>query len=159
SAQDADSEGEEGRFFVWTPDELEDLLGRERGRWAASYYDVTPEGNFENGHSALWRPRDPSTVADELGLSVGALEAPVSEARSVLLREREQRVRPLTDDKVLVSWNGLMISALASAYQVLDEPRYLDAARAAARYLLTGLRAPDGGLHATARNGRAHLNA
>ena len=159
SAQDADSEGEEGRFFVWTPDELEDLLGRERGRQVASCYDVTPEGNFENGHSALWRPRDASVVAGELGLSIEALDDVLREARGVLLRAREQRVRPLTDDKVLVSWNGLMISALACAYQVLEQPRFLDAARDAADYLLDGLRAPDGGLFATARGGRAHLNA
>ncbi|HMI92538.1 MAG TPA: thioredoxin domain-containing protein, partial [Polyangiales bacterium] len=159
SAQDADSEGEEGRFFVWTPDELEDLLGRERGRRAVAYFDVTPQGNFENGQSALWRPRDAQVVADELGLSVDALEQEMVEVRRLLLAAREQRVHPMTDDKVLVSWNGLMISALALAYQVLDEPRYLDAARAAARYLLDGLRAPDGGLFATARAGRAHLDA
>jgi len=159
SAQDADSEGEEGRFFVWTPDELEDLLGRERGRRAAAYFDVTPQGNFENGQSALWRPRDVQTVADELGLSVDALEREMAEVKKVLLAAREQRVHPMTDDKVLVSWNGLMISALALAYQVLDEPRYLDAARDAARYLLDGLRTPDGGLFATARGGRAHHDA
>ncbi len=159
SAQDADSEGEEGRFFVWTPDELEDVLGRELGRRAAAFYDVTPEGNFENGQSALWRPRETAVVAEELGLTPHALEAEMAEARTKLLAVRDRRVRPLTDDKVLVSWNGLMLSALASAYQVLEEPRYLEAARAAADYLLGGLRAPDGRLFATARNGRAHLDA
>jgi uncharacterized protein YyaL (SSP411 family) len=81
------------------------------------------------------------------------------EARVRLFAERSKRVRPGTDDKVLASWNGLMISAMAQAYQVLGETRYLDAARAAARCVLEGLRQEDGRLFATARNGRAHLNA
>jgi len=75
------------------------------------------------------------------------------------LEARSRRVRPGTDDKVLAAWNGLMISALAQAFQVLDEPRYLAAAQRAARYVLTGMRQPDGRLYATARHGRAHLNA
>ena len=159
SAQDADSEGEEGRFFVWSPDQLEDVLGRELGRKAAAYFDVTPEGNFENGQSALWLPRSDDVVAAELGLSVDALHAAMAQVRVQLLAARSQRVRPMTDDKVLVSWNGLMLSALAYAHQVLDDARYLAAARSAAGYLLDAMRKPDGALFATARNGRVHLDA
>jgi uncharacterized protein YyaL (SSP411 family) len=159
SAQDADSEGEEGRFFAWTPDELIEVLGRDEGRVAALYWDVTAEGNFEDGKSALWRPRPATEVAAELGLEPATLEARMQGARAKLLAAREQRVKPMTDDKVLVAWNGLMIGALALAYQVLGEPRFLDAARRAARYVLGAMRTPDGGLHATARGGRAHLRA
>jgi uncharacterized protein YyaL (SSP411 family) len=158
SAQDADSEGEEGRFFVWTPDELEDVLGRELGRTTAAYFDVTARGNFENGASALWRPRADADVARELGTSEDELARVIADARARLRVAREQRPKPLTDDKVLASWNGLMLSALAAAYQVLRERRYLQAAQAAARYVLTGMRRPDGGLFATARGGRAHID-
>jgi uncharacterized protein YyaL (SSP411 family) len=159
SAQDADSEGEEGRFFAWTPDELIEVLGREEGRAAALYWDVTAEGNFEDGKSALWRPRPASEIAAELGSDVHALEVRMQAARAKLFAAREARVKPMTDDKVLVAWNGLMIGALALAHQALGETRYLDAARAAARYVLGAMRTQDGGLHATARAGRAHLHA
>jgi hypothetical protein len=159
SAQDADSEGEEGRFFVWTPDELEDVLGQQLGRWAAAYFDVTAQGNFEGGRNALWRPRATAEIALEVGTSEPELALAMAAARTKLLAARSRRPRPLTDDKVLASWNGLMLSALAGAHQVLRDPRYLAAAQACARYVLTGMRRPDGGLFATARAGRAHIDA
>ena len=161
SAQDADSEGEEGKFFVWTPD-----AARRRARhastalWAAEWFGVTAEGNFEHGQSALWRTDPPERGRRAAGRRRRASScSAMREARVRLFAERAKRVQPGTDDKVLASWNGLMISALAQAYQVLGETRYLDAARAAARYVLEGLRQEDGRLFATARNGRAHLNA
>ncbi len=157
SAQDADSEGEEGRFFAWTPQQLALVLGEERGRWAAAYFDVTEQGNFEHGKSALFRARSDAEVARELGVSEQALLGAIDEARAKLLQARAQRVPPATDDKVLAAWNGLMLSALSCAYQVLEQPRYLEAAQRAARYLLSGMRKPDGGLFATARGGRAHV--
>jgi uncharacterized protein YyaL (SSP411 family) len=144
---------------VWTPDELAQVLGEKLGRWTAAFFDVTKEGNFESGKSALWRPHPAADVARELGASEDELARAIGEARVKLLAAREARVRPLTDDKVLASWNGLMLSALAHAHQVLREPRYLQAAQAAARYVLTGMRRPDGGLFATARAGRAHIDA
>jgi len=159
SSLDADSEGVEGRFYVWTPDELSEVLGAERGAWAARWWGVTDGGNFEEGKSALWRHDSAEAVAAELAVDQAVLEEAMEEARSALLEARAARVRPGLDDKVLASWNGLMISALAQAHQALDEPRFLDAARAAARYLLEGMRQGDGRLFATARAGRAHLNA
>ncbi|MFN0244495.1 MAG: thioredoxin domain-containing protein [Planctomycetota bacterium] len=159
SSQDADSEGVEGKFFVWTPDELVRVLGAKHGAWAAEWFGVTDDGNFEHGASALWRPEAADMVAQKLHIPRAELVAAMESARPKLYAARAQRVHPGTDDKVLASWNGLMISALALAHQVLDEPRYLDAARAALRYVLTGMRQPDGRLFATARSGRAHLNA
>jgi uncharacterized protein YyaL (SSP411 family) len=159
STQDADSEGEEGKFFAWTPAELVEVLGARDGAWAAAWYGVTDEGNFEHGKSALWRPDAPDEVAARLAVKPEDLAPAMSTARGKLFAARERRVRPGTDDKVLAAWNGLMISALAQAYQVLDEPRFLEAARRAARYVLTGMRREDGRLFATARAGRAHLNA
>jgi uncharacterized protein YyaL (SSP411 family) len=159
STQDADSEGEEGRFFAWTPSELNEVLGKQQGLWAATYFDVSPDGNFEHGKSALFRRRPSSEVAQELGIGEQELEASMREARAKLLHARSSRVAPATDDKVLAAWNGLMLSGLCSAHQVLDRPRYLEAARQAARYVLTGMRKPDGRLLATARKGRAHIDA
>jgi len=159
SSQDADSEGEEGKFFVWTLRALEDVLGKKLGSQAAAWFGVTADGNFEHGNSILWRHDPSEKVARELGTTVAELEASMRSASAKLLAERERRVKPGTDDKVLASWNGLFVSALAQAHQVLDEPRYLEAARAAAHWILTGMRQPDGRLYATSRHGRAHLNA
>jgi uncharacterized protein YyaL (SSP411 family) len=159
STQDADSEGEEGKFFAWTPRELEAVLGAKQGRWAAEWYGVTDEGNFEHGRSALWRPEPAEAVASRLKIERGELEAAMAQARAKLLAARELRVKPGTDDKVLASWNGLMISALAQAYQVLGDERHLAAAKRAAEYVLTGMRTSDGRLLATARGGAAKLNA
>ena len=159
STQDADSEGEEGKFFAWTPEELVEVLGAKHGAWAAAWYGVTDEGNFEHGTSALWRHQPAQQVADGLHIELDELEAAMNEARIKLFAHRDARVHPGTDDKILASWNGLMISALAQSYQVLGDPRFLDAARGAANYVLRDMRQEDGALFATARNGRAHLNA
>jgi uncharacterized protein len=159
STQDADTEGEEGRFFVWTPEELSAVLGARHGAWAAAWFGVTDEGNFEHGKSALWRHDPQIEVARSLGVPLAELEAAMAAAREKLLAARSQRVRPGTDDKVLAAWNGLMISALAQAFQVLGDQRFLDAGRRSARYVLGGMRQADGRLYATARHGRAHLNA
>jgi hypothetical protein len=159
STQDADSEGEEGRFFVWTPALLESVLGRELSRRAAAWWGVTAEGNFEHGASALWRERDADEVARELRVPRAELEASMEEARARLFAARSARVAPATDDKVLAAWNGLAISALAQAAQVLGETRWLDAARAAARFVLGPMRRADGRLFATARLGRARHEA
>ena len=159
STQDADSEGVEGKFFAWTPEELVEVLGAKHGAWAAAWYGVTDEGNFEHGTSALWRHQPAQQVADGLHIELDELEAAMNEARIKLFAHRDARVHPGTDDKILASWNGLMISALAQSYQVLGDPRFLDAARGAANYVLRDMRQEDGALFATARNGRAHLNA
>ncbi|MBL8859262.1 MAG: thioredoxin domain-containing protein [Planctomycetes bacterium] len=159
SSQDADSEGHEGKFFAWTPRELESVLGAKLGAWAAAWFGVTVEGNFENGTSALWRHEKPAVVASKLGVKLDELERAMQTARTQLFEARETRVHPGLDDKVLASWNGLMIRALARAAQVLDEPRYLRAAQDAARYVTQGMRRENGRLFATARHGRAHLEA
>jgi len=159
SSQDADSEGEEGKFFVWTPAELARVLGAKHGAWAQAWFGVTEEGNFEHGASALWRHDAPEEVARRLHVGVPELEQAIARAKPLLFAEREKRAHPARDDKVLASWNGLLISALAQAHQMLGEPRYLEAARRAASFVLRDMRQSDGRLFATARDGRAHLNA
>jgi uncharacterized protein len=158
-AQDADSEGEEGKFFTWTPAELREVLGSPLAAWAQEWYGVTEGGNFEHGASALWR-RDPADeVAQRLGIGTPELEDAMRGARSRLFEARSERVAPATDDKVLTAWNGLMISALAQAAQVLGEARYLRAAQEAMAFILEALRRPDGRLLASYRAGRAHQGA
>ncbi len=155
SSQDADTEGEEGRYFTWTPEELIGVLGARRAGQAQEWFGVTPEGNFEHGTSALTRRDEARAVAARLSVPEDDLLRSMAEARDELRLARERRVRPGLDDKVLVAWNGLAISALAQAAQVLEEPRYLAAAQGAARYLIEHLLREDGRLFATARAGRA----
>ena len=159
SAQDADSEGEEGRFFVWTRRELEDVLGQELAQPVAAYYGASEAGNFEHGKNVLWIPETAAEVAARLGLSEPQLTAAVERARPLLAAARAARVRPQTDDKLLTSWNGLMAGALAQAHQVLDEPRYLHAAERCMDFVLGSMRQADGRLFGTYRLGRARHNA
>jgi uncharacterized protein len=157
SATDADSEGVEGKFFTFTEAELQEILG-ERARAFNAYYGVLPEGNWEETN-VLWTPRAIDEVAGSLGLSVAELEASLTESRIALYAARQQRVPPLLDDKILVSWNGLAIGALAEAARVFGSPRYRAAAERAADDLLTRFVRPDGGLYRTARADRVHLDA
>ena len=136
SASDADSQGAEGTYFVWTAAEIDHVLGAEQGRIARTYFDVTTGGNFEHGSNVLWRPAPLADVAAGLGLPAETVRQAIAGARVRLLDARSRRVPPLTDRKILVAWNGLMISALARGALVLDEPRYTAAARKAASYLL-----------------------
>jgi uncharacterized protein YyaL (SSP411 family) len=128
SAQDADSEGEEGKFFVWTPSELEAVLGKDDAQIVARVFDVTTEGNFEHGKSALWRPESLDAIASSLGIGVAELGTVVTRARPKLFAARGQRVKPMRDDKCLASWNGLAIGAMAEAGATFGEQQWLDAA-------------------------------
>jgi len=134
SAEDAGSEGEEGKFYVWSRAEVDSILG-ERSALFCEYYDVSDSGNFE-GANILWTPRSLDAVVRVHGLNAEELAQAFAADRSRLLAARNQRVRPHRDEKILTSWNGLAIGALAVAYQVLDEPAYLDAARRAADFIL-----------------------
>jgi uncharacterized protein YyaL (SSP411 family) len=148
SSQDADSEGVEGRFFVWSWDELV----RVGGEAVATAFGASPEGNWE-GENVLWHPVPIATVADGLELEAAELGRRVDEARAELFAIRERRVRPATDDKILAAWNALAISALAEAGRSLDEPRYVDAAVTAADFVLERL-VVDGRLARSWREGR-----
>jgi uncharacterized protein YyaL (SSP411 family) len=158
SATDADSEGEEGKFFVWSHDELRALLEPEAADHFAFFYDVSPEGNWE-GKNVLHRRRTVPEGAKVLGVTTETLEQSLATSRATLYLARKERVPPLLDDKVITAWNGLMIAAMAKGKRVLGEQRYLDSAERAARFALTTLRRPDGGLFRTARGGRAHIAA
>ncbi|WP_425614736.1 thioredoxin domain-containing protein [Anatilimnocola sp. NA78] len=159
SSEDADSEGVEGKFYVWKPAEIEAVLGEDRARAFRKIYDVSPQGNFEHGQSILNLPRPIAEVAAEVGIDEATLAAEMARCRQELLQAREQRVRPGKDDKVLVSWNALMIDALAKAAGALNEPRYLQAAEKASTFLHEQLRDEDGRLLHCWRHGQAKLAA
>ncbi|MBX9791742.1 MAG: thioredoxin domain-containing protein [Pirellulales bacterium] len=158
STQDADSEGEEGKFYVWTPAELETVLGPARAKAVATFYDVSAAGNFE-GHNILNRTRSFDDCAKLLGREPGELATEIDESRKLLLAARLKRVPPGLDDKVLTGWNALAIEAFAQAGAILAEPRYIEAARRAADFLLTKLRGDNGRLLHTWRAGRARFDA
>jgi hypothetical protein len=155
-ATDADSEGEEGKFFVWTLEEIQGLLDPVSAKTFALFYDVTVQGNWE-GKNVLRRSRTVAQTATELGCTPEALQSQLEAAREKLYRARLARVPPLLDDKVITAWSGLMIGAMAEGFRVLRDPRYLQSAERAAHFVLSGLRRPDGGVFRTARAGRAHL--
>ena len=157
SSTDADSEGEEGKFFVWSPAETERLLGKDDAAILNRYYDVTPHGNFE-GHSILHPTMAVAEVARWHQRSVEEVEAILARGRGLLLAARAQRVPPPTDTKVIVAWNGLALHALAYAGAILEAPRFLDAAEQAATFLLTALRT-DRGLFRIYAGGRASVPA
>ncbi len=135
SARDADSEGEEGLFYLWTPDEVDQTLGEERGLRFRRIYDVTPAGNFE-GRNILNLPRPPSDRADSEGVAPGELEKELESSRNLLARARDNRPPPFRDEKILAGWNSFVLRALAEAAAVLGRDDYLDAARRNASFLL-----------------------
>ena len=157
SSQDADSEGHEGKFYVWTRQEILDVVGREDGELFNRYYGVTEAGNFE-GANILNVPTEAEKLADELGLPVAELEAAVFRGAARLHEVRRQRVWPIRDEKVLTAWNGMMLAALAEAAAVLHRRDYLEAAETTATFLLDALRL-DGRLLRTYRDGQAKLKA
>ena len=138
SAEDADSEGVEGKFYVWRPDEIKTVLGEEPGTLFCEYYGVTAGGNFEGG-SILNVPRERSEFAREKRITSEELDAGLAQSRHRLRQARDGRVRPAKDDKVLAAWNGMMISALARGYQALGDERWLKAAERAADFVLTAM--------------------
>jgi uncharacterized protein YyaL (SSP411 family) len=158
STQDADSEGEEGKFFVWTPAEIEAILGWEDAAIFGQVYGVTARGNFE-GHTILNIVRPIEQVAKSAGLTTGELESRLATMRQALFVERELRIKPGRDEKVLAEWNGLMIHAMAEVGVALDRPDALAAAQNAANFVLDKMSQPDGKLYRTYKDGQAKLNA
>jgi hypothetical protein len=167
SSEDADSEGLEGKFYIWTLDEVKRLLGEDAGRIFASHYDVSEFGNW--GHAGddhvphgpkniLQVARSAGTIAKLNNLDVAEVAKTIEESRRKLFEARERRTRPGLDDKILCGWNGLMTTALAKAAAVLAEPRYGAAAAQAAQFVLGAMR-QEGRLLASYGKGQARLKA
>lgn len=158
STQDADSEGEEGKFYVWSTQEVREILGEQAAGTFCYAYDVSESGNFE-GHNILNLPKTLLQCSQLLHREPGELESELEASRAKLLAVRNQRVHPGLDDKVLVSWNGLMIDAFAQAAAALNDKRYLNAATRAADFLLSRMRSAEGRLLHSWRDGQARHDA
>ena len=139
SSLDADSEGEEGKFYVWKPEQIKDVLGEEDGDWYCQVFGVTESGNFEHGTSVLFLSESPEEIAGKLDMKVEDLWKKIEPLSAKLLEQRGRRVRPGRDEKVLTSWNSLMISAFVSAYRVSGKTSYLGEAKETAGFLLSNL--------------------
>jgi len=159
SALDADSEGIEGKFYVWDKKEFDHVLGDD-ARLMAEYYQVTEDGNWEEEQTNILR----KTLADDdlsgkYGIDAETLYETVKAAKVKLLQARTKRIRPGLDDKCLTAWNGMMIKALADAAQVLNHHQYYEKASAAAHFILTNLKTAGGGLYRNYKNGKASITA
>ena len=165
SALDADSAGEEGKFYIWEREEIIEVLGEEEGDLFCRVYGVTPGGNWSDPTAThkqktniLFLPRPLSQTHKTEGIDPDELRERLSASRQKLLTRRGERVRPHLDDKIMTSWNGLMIGSLAYAGRSLNEPRYLEASEQAARFILSNLH-EEGRLLHTYRNGAARIPA
>ncbi|MFQ5484892.1 MAG: thioredoxin domain-containing protein [Desulfobacterales bacterium] len=166
SAEDADSEGVEGKFYLWTYQELQKILGEKDAELFSKTFNVRKGGNFQSeeagrhiGENILHLKKTLSELAGEPGLSVSRLYRNLEHSRKKLFRAREKRVHPFKDDKILTDWNGLMIAALAKAGRVLNEKVYIAAAEKAAKFILQNLSDDKGRLLKSFRRGKAGLNA
>ena len=155
SAYDADSEGVEGKFYVWTKQEIKEILGSDADIFCL-YFDVTDGGNWE-GNSILCNNLNPSTVAFNFGISEQKVHEIINSCSTKLLEVRSKRISPGLDDKVLVSWNSLMITAFAKGYRVTNDGRYLDAAKNCISFIEKNLFVDDNLLR-TYKNGTAKIN-
>jgi uncharacterized protein YyaL (SSP411 family) len=153
SAEDADSEGEEGKFYLWSQEEIQQILTEEETRIIFTVFNTTPEGNFteeatgrKTGSNILHLTQSVAETASELNLTEQKVQTKLEGARQKLFAAREKRIHPHKDDKILVDWNGLMIAALAQGARVFDEPLYKHAAQRAVDFILKEMRKTDGRL-------------
>jgi len=166
SAEDADSEGKEGKFYIWTEEEIQHVLRREQAELTIQAFNIEKDGNFaegateiRTGANILHLKKSMAELASELHVPEKHLGKRLEEARQRLFAARERRIRPHKDDKILTDWNGLMIAALAKGAQVINEPKYADAAARAADFILKNMRKPDGRLLHRYRDGQVDITA
>jgi len=157
SALDADSEGEEGKFYVWTESELRDILADDLA-WVKDYYNINAKGHWEHGNHILLRTETDVSFAQKNNWTVDQLREKVGAVNALLLQHRSKRIRPGLDDKQLTSWNALMMKAYADAYRVLGESAYLQAAVNNANFILNTQRKTDGGLWHSYKAGKSTIN-
>ena len=157
SARDADSEGREGAFYTWTPEQVAQALGKDAAELFCRAYGITSHGNFEGGASILHIPEPFDRLASSLGMGLPDLEAALEDGRRRLFDARERRIHPLRDDKILAAWNGLMIAALARGAQALGDDSYARAAVRAADFVLHKMQNQAGRLYRRYRQGEAAI--
>jgi uncharacterized protein YyaL (SSP411 family) len=145
----------EGKFYVWSRDQIKDVLGKEKGTPFCAYYGVPPNGNFEGGLSVLHIDSPLEKVSELYGITIPELEKLLQAGRKELFTEREKRVRPGRDEKILASWNGLMISSFVDGFKVTSNDEYLKGAKDAARFVLQKM-SKGGHLMRVFKEGRCH---
>ncbi|MDP3507894.1 MAG: thioredoxin domain-containing protein [Candidatus Melainabacteria bacterium] len=143
SSLDADSEGEEGKFYVWRPEQIEEVLGEEEGTWFNQVFGVTERGNFEHKTSILHLSKSPEELSRQYTTPLDKLWQRIDSAAAKLMAERAKRIRPTRDEKVLTSWNSLMITAFIEAYKATAKKEYLQSALAATNFILDNLKVDD----------------
>ena len=159
SSLDADSEGVEGKFYVWTWTELAEHLSDQQLELVQQVYDVRPDGNWEHGLNVLHRPKGWEAMEAPDGVTAANLKQVLAQARTALFTAREARIRPALDDKVLVSWNGLLLTGLVEAFLSIGDSHYLQLAQQCADALRATFLQPDGSLLRTYAKGRTHIRA
>jgi uncharacterized protein YyaL (SSP411 family) len=166
SAEDADSEGEEGKFYVWTNKEITDILGEEDGLTFNTIFNILSDGNFhdeasgqQSGQNILHLEKHIKYTAESMDISPDELRENISNWRQTLFNVREKRIHPLKDDKILTDWNGLMIAAMARGSIALNDPSYAEAAQNSANFVLRKLRTKGGHLLKRHRSGKSSLDA
>ncbi len=160
SSFDADSEGEEGKYYTWTTAELDKRIPDARDReWFYATYDIRPQGNWEHGNNILFRKLDYAAQAAALGTDEAALRKSLDRSAATLRAARKQRVPPGLDDKVLASWNALMLNGLADAYGVTGDPALLDKALRTATFLVNHMIKDDHRMDRSFKGGRSSINA
>jgi uncharacterized protein YyaL (SSP411 family) len=166
SAEDADSEGEEGKFYLWTQREVRNILSPEEAELVAAVFNLNKEGNFaeeatrrETGKNILFLKHNLTEIASDLAIPLDELHHKLEGARKKLFDARTKRVHPHKDDKILTDWNGLMIAALAKGAQVFEDPEYLEAARRSTDFMLTSMVDAQGRLYHRYRDGEAAISA
>ncbi|RMG76663.1 MAG: thioredoxin domain-containing protein [Bacteroidetes bacterium] len=160
ASYDADSEGEEGRFYVWTKSEIDSLLGDQSlSDLFADFYEIKARGNWEDGKNILYRRKTTAEIAQKHQLTESEVVAKIEQAKKTLFQAREQRTKPRLDDKILTSWNALMITGFADAYEALGEESYREQALKAGNFILKNVMDPDFRLHRNYKDGRATINA
>lgn len=166
SAEDADSEGEEGKFYVWSIDEIRDLLPSGQAELAIEVFNMTEEGNYRDeasgrpvGKNIPYLQKTVSELAEERSITIEKLEKELEDIRQQLFQAREKRPRPLLDDKILTDWNGLMIAALAKAGRAFNNKQYIDEAEEALSFINEKMNLGENGLLHRYRDGEAAIQA
>lgn len=157
SALDADSEGVEGKFYVWTKNEMQEILGDNSGL-IMDYYNISEKGNWEDGQNILFITKSKKEIAEQYNITESDLELKILESKQILFKERKKRIHPGLDDKILTSWNALMLKGYVDAYRALDDEEYLDIALKSAEFINKKIKQSDNRLYRSYKDGKATIN-
>ncbi len=157
SSLDADSEGEEGKFYIWTAEELKSII-KEDYDLVSEYFSITEKGNWEHGNNILFRTKKTAYFTKKHDLTEAILKAKIDKAKQAILDERSERIRPSLDDKILTSWNALMLKGYVDAFRAFNNPHYKEMALLNANFILNECKRSDGGISRNFKDGKSSIN-